>query len=161
MPGLQENGVSIRPTIRAIPLFCGLILFMLSGVSFAVDEGFAGVILSEDAKERKDTGTFDCASRVHVVVEGVSGPGRHVLEADWIGPDGKRLKHSRQEFKVKKRPVDAWVWLEPAPDLRGKTLFASSPSRAFKGLTGWWTVKVYLDDAQIGDKGFIVVCQRQ
>lgn len=148
----------LRPIIRAISFFCWLILFMLSGSSFAGSDGFAGVILSEDAKARKDTGTFDCADRVHVVVEGVSGPGRHILEADWISPDGKTLKHSRQEFKVKKRPVDAWVWLEPAPDLRGRTI---TSSRGFKGLTGWWTVKVYLDETQIADKGFIVVCQRQ
>lgn len=149
----------LRPIIRATSLFCGLILFMLSGPSFAGSEGFAGVILSEDAKAKKDTGTFECASRVHVVVKGVSVSGRHVLEADWIGPDGRRLKHSRQEFKVKKRPVDAWVWLELGPDLRGRTFSASIPSRGFKGLTGWWTVKVYLDDAQIGDKGFIVTCR--
>lgn len=151
----------LGPIIMATSIFCVLFLLMLSGVSFAGSEGFAGVILSEDAKVRKDTGTFDCANRVHVIVEGVSGPGRHVLEADWIGPNGKTLKHSRQEFRVKNRPVDAWVWLEPGPDLRGKALSASIASRGLKNLTGWWTVKVFLDDGHISDKGFIVVCQRQ
>lgn len=141
-----------------IAMFVGVIFALLVGMSEAGKPAYTNILLTKDSTHRTAQNTFDCKSRIHVVLEGVRTKGSHVLEAYWVSPDGTREQFSRQEFRVNSVPVDAWVWLKLQPGFGGKMLASIDSGAGMDGYIGSWTVKVYLDEHLIDEQGFFVVC---
>lgn len=103
----------------------------------------------------KETDQFNCRNKVYIdfIFDAEKGS-NHLLEAFWIGPDGKQKEYTRYE-SIGNR---AWLWLKLHPSFGGGLLSGIDPSAGMSDFIGKWKVKIYLDGKLLEKRFFYVVC---
>ncbi|MBI5453993.1 MAG: hypothetical protein HY956_05140 [Deltaproteobacteria bacterium] len=138
--------------LRLIPV---LLVSVLSA-SFAHASSHTILFIGErlsPAEGRK----LNCGGKVRTLVKDVSGKGKHLLEARWVGPEGRVRQYSKQTVIVGTEPADAWVWPEFVPAGCAGEPGGFSDAGA-KERFGAWRVEVSLDSRLVDSAEFAGPC---
>lgn len=100
---------------------------------------------------------LNCGGKLRALVKDVSGKGEHLLEARWIGPEGKVRQYSKQTVIVGAEPADSWVWLEFDTAGCGREPSGFSDAGAQERF-GAWRVEVSLDSRLVDRAEFAGPC---
>ncbi len=94
---------------------------------------------------------------MRALVKDVSGKGKHLLEARWVGPEGRVRQYSKQTVIVGTERADDWVWLEFVPEGCAGEPGGFSDVGA-KERFGAWRVEVSLDSRLVDTAEFAGPC---
>lgn len=138
--------------LRLIPVLLVSVIFASFAHASSHTILFTGERLSP-AEGRK----LNCGGKVRAQVKDVSGKGKHLLEARWVGPEGRVRQYSKQTVIVGTEPADAWVWLEFVPAGCAGEPGGFSDAGAMERF-GAWRVEVSLDSRLVDTAEFAGPC---
>jgi len=102
---------------------------------------------------------FRCSDKIYTIIE-VSGlsKSKHQLEAVWTDPNGKKREHTKVPLYVSQDSARTWVWLSLHRPLGATVVTAFDPAYGMEEFIGDWNVSIYIDNKQLDNKQFSVLC---
>jgi hypothetical protein len=147
-------------TMRNLPVWTLVLGLVLSSFSVLANVEIRTALGDQSEEpEFRFQDTFTCTDNVFVVVDILEyPPGIHQLGVRWTDPSGTQREFTRHKFRVagKKEQIWAWIKLSRAPGA-GILRWLDS-SAGMEEFIGQWKVTVELDEQNVGELEFEVLC---